>query len=97
MPELTPKSKAPEIVVPERILKARAALRRDLPALLKDRRVRDKWACYSAEGRVGIGNDYLALIRECVMRGIPADAFIIERVEPGAGSDEEEEIESRFV
>jgi len=44
---------------------------------------------------VGIGDDYLALIRECVRRGIPDGAFIVERVEPGAGSDEEEEIESR--
>lgn len=78
------------------ILKARALLRADLSALLADRRSRGKWACYSSEGRVGIGNDYLELIRECVRRDIPDDAFIVERVEPRAGSDEEEEVESRF-
>jgi hypothetical protein len=81
--------------VPVGILKARAALRTDLPALLADRKSRGKWACYSSDGRVGIGEDHLALIRECVRRGISDDAFIVERVEPGAGSDEEEEIESR--
>ena len=72
--------------VPIGILKARAALRTDLPALLADRTSRGKWACYSSEGRVGIGDDHLALIRECVRRGIPDDAFIVERVEPGASA-----------
>ncbi len=81
--------------VPLGILKARAALRTDLPALLADRKSRGKWACYSNEGRVGLGDDHLALIRECVLRGIPDDDFIVERVEPGAGSDEDVEIESR--
>jgi hypothetical protein len=95
MTELTPEPSAPEILVAVGIPKARAALRRDLPALLNDRRVRGKWACYSSEGPIGIGDDYLALIRECVSRGIADDAFIVERVAPGAARDEEEEIESR--
>ena len=95
MTELTPQPSTPEILVAEGILKARAALRRDLPTLLNDRRVRGKWACYSSEGQIGFGDDYLALIRECVSRGIADDAFVVERVGPGAGSDEEEEIESR--
>lgn len=83
------------IEIPAGILRARAALRRDLPALLADRRTRGKWACYTGNGPVGIGADYFALIEEVVRRGIPGGEFIIERVEPGAGSDEEEEIESR--
>ena len=83
------------IEIPAGIRVARAALRKDLPALLADRRSRGKWACYSNEGRIGIGNDYLDLIRECVKRGIPDDAFIVERIERGAGSDDDEEIESR--
>ena len=44
---------------------------------------------------VGIGRDYLALVGECNRRGIPPSEWIIERIEPGAGSEEEEEIESR--
>ncbi len=83
--------------IPEGIRLARAALRRDLPALLADRTTRGKWACYSGNERVGIGADYLALIRECVRRGIPDDCFVIERVTPRAGSEEEEEIDHRDV
>lgn len=85
------------IEIPTGIVSAKAALRKDLPALLADRWSRGKWACYSNEGCVGIGNNYLTLIRECAKRGIPDDAFIIERIEPGAGNDEVEEIESRQV
>ena len=82
--------------IPEGILRARAALRHDLPALLANRRARGKWACYTGEGQVGIGKDFLALIRECVRRGLGDDMFIIERVQPNAGSDEEVEMESRY-
>jgi len=85
------------IEIPVGILSARAALRKDLPRLLADRRSRGKWACYSNESLLRIGDDYLALIRECVNRGIPDDAYIVERIEPGAGSDDIEEIESRQV
>jgi hypothetical protein len=85
------------IEIPAGILAARAALRKDLPNLLANRRCRGKMACYSSDGQIGIGNDYLALVRECVKRGIPDDAFIVERIEPGAGSDEEEEIDSFWV
>ena len=83
----------PDIVIPEGILKARAALRRDLPELLASRWTRGKWACHSSEGRVGIGNDYLALIGMVNRKGIPDDAFVVERIDERAGSNEEEEID----
>jgi hypothetical protein len=86
---------APPADVPDGIRRARAALRRDLPALLADRQVRGKWVCYGGDTRIGIGTDYTALIRECVRRGIPDDQFVVERVTPRAGGEEEEEIESR--
>ena len=102
MTDLTPEHSptvdgAAASVIPEGILRARAALRRDLPALLADRRARGKWACYSCDGRIAIGTDYTALIRECVNRGIPDAEFVIERVTSRAGSEEEEEIDSSFV
>ena len=81
--------------VPEGIRRARAALRRDLPALLASRWTRGKWACYTGDGKVAIGRDYRALIRECNRRGIPPTDWIIERIDSRAGSEEEEEIESR--
>ena len=85
----------PSDEVPEGIRLARAALRRDLPALLASWWTRGKWACYSRDGKVAIGRDYIALVRLCNRRGIPPDDWIIERIAPRAGSEEEEEIESR--
>jgi len=83
--------------IPAGILQARAALRRDLPALLANPRTHGKWACYSGTVQIGIGTDYLALIHECVRREIPDDEYVIERIAHGAGSEEEEEIEGRNV
>jgi hypothetical protein len=85
------------IDIPSGITRSRASLRRDLPALLADRKTRGKWVCYSGDTRIGIGTDYFALIRECANQGIPEDAFIIERITDRAGNDEEDEIETRYV
>ncbi|HJZ55099.1 MAG TPA: hypothetical protein VKE74_09085 [Gemmataceae bacterium] len=95
MAEPTITETQPSYEVPEGIRRARAALRRDLPALLASWWTRGKLACYTGEGKVRIGRDYSALVREAVRRGIPEDQYIIERIEPGAGSEEEEEVESR--
>ncbi len=97
MTGLTPEHQFSELRVPTGILKSRAALRRDLPSLLADRRTKGKWACYSGDTRIGVGTDYFALVDEVVRRGIPDGEFIIERVAPGAGSDEDGEIDSRDV
>ena len=97
MTGLNPEPQSSELLVPEGILKARAAFRRDLPALLADRRTKGKWACYSGDTRIGVGTDYFALVDEIVRRGIPDGEFVIERVAPGAGSDEDGEIDSRDV
>jgi hypothetical protein len=78
--------------IPEGIRKARAHLRRDLPALLASRWTRGKWACYSSAGRVAIGRNYQELMNECNRRQLPDGEFVIERIQAGAGSDEEEEI-----
>lgn len=75
---------------PEPILKARAAMRRDLPALLKSWWTRGKWACYTAQGKVGVSRNFVYLIRECNKRGIPETDYIIERIKPGAVSTAEE-------
>ena len=85
------------IEVPEGIRRARAALRADLPQLLSSRWTRGKWACYGVKGKIGIGRDHLALLREVIRRDIPDGEFIIERIERDAGSDEEEELEIHDV
>ena len=97
MTELTSSLIGQDFTIPEGIRKACAALRRDLPALLADRRARGKWACYCTTGLVGIGTDYAELIGKAIRRKIPTGEFIIERIEPGAGSEEEEEIVHNWI
>ncbi len=68
------------------------AIRRDLPELMANRRNRGKFVCYHLEKRIGIDKDKLALIREVVRLDISDDEYIIERIEPGAGNEEELEL-----
>jgi hypothetical protein len=82
--------------IPEGIGRAKAALRRDLPALLADTRNRGKCVCYCGDERVGIG-DYATLIRECNRRALPDDAVIVERIAAGAGTEEEVELDRTFT
>jgi hypothetical protein len=82
----------PPLDIPEGIRQARAHLRRDLPALSASWWTRGKWACYSKDGRVAIGRDFRKLDQEALRRGLDLVDYIIERIEPGAGSDEEEDI-----
>ncbi|MDB5313928.1 MAG: hypothetical protein JWO38_8130 [Gemmataceae bacterium] len=83
--------------VPEGIRSAKAALRRDLPRLLADRRTRGKYVCYHKGERVAVGKDYVSVMGEVVRRDIPEEEYIVARVRPGAGSDEEEEVDRTFV
>jgi hypothetical protein len=78
----------------EGVRRSKAALRRDLPSLLASRRTLGRYVCYHLDERVAVSRDYLALIRECNRRNLPDGTFIIERIKPGAGSEEEIEIES---
>jgi hypothetical protein len=92
-PPTPPAETEAPLYIPEGIRKARAHLRRDLPALLASWWTRGKWACYSWEGRVGIGKSYQKLIDEVIRRGIPDGEFVIERITPRAGCEDEEEID----
>jgi hypothetical protein len=87
---------APVWEVPEGIRRSKAALRRDLPALLANPRNRGRWVCYFGDERIGIG-DYASLMRECNRRELRDDEFVIKRISPGAGSEEEEEVDRTFI
>jgi hypothetical protein len=93
IPPTTPPEPEPPIEIPAGIRKARAHLRADLPALLASRWTRGKIALYSANGRVKIGRNYHKLLDHAIDSGIPDDEFVIERIDPGAGNNDEEEIE----
>lgn len=90
-PTVTPTEQSHEI--PEGIRRSLAALRRDLPELLASWWKRGKWVCYAGDERIGISRDYLTLIRKIAARGLKDDEFIVERVEPGAGREEVDDIE----
>ncbi len=84
-PDLAPEDRCPGLSYGTR--RALAALRRDLPGLLADRRARGKNVCYHLEERLGISSDYLSLVRECVRRGLPEDEWIVMTIQPGAGQE----------
>ncbi len=81
----------PRFEPPEGIRRSRAAIRRDLPNLL---RKKGKFVCYRGDERVGIGG-YRTLMAECNRRGFRDDEFVIALIGPAAGSEEEEEIDRR--
>lgn len=83
--------------IPEGIRLAKAALRRDLPELLANRRMRGKYVCYQRDKRVIVGKDYLSVIGEVVRLNIPGEDYIVAKVRPGAWSEEEEEVDPAFV
>lgn len=93
-PSVPPVEAEPHLEIPEGIRRARAHLRADLPALLASWWTRGKWALYSKDGRVKLARDYISLVDEVVRRDIPDGEYVIERVRPGAGSEDVEEIES---
>lgn len=75
--------------IPEGIRRSREALKRDLPALLTDRRLHGKCVAYHGTDRIGIGRE-LDLLREAYRRGLRDDQFYLGVIEPNELVDEEE-------
>jgi hypothetical protein len=75
--------------IPEMIRRAQAAFRRDLPELLKDRRVRGKWVAYHGEKRVGTGVSKQVLYQQCLRQGMAYGEFVVRLVAP----EHDEEVE----
>jgi hypothetical protein len=70
--------------VPEGVRRARATFLRDFSALITDHKTRGKYVCYHNDARVIVANNYVAMIREVVAKGIPQDASLIFKVTPAA-------------
>ena len=79
-------------LVPEGIVKARAAFLRDFPALMADRKTRGKYVCYHNDKLVAIDKNYRKLVQKMYSRGIPDTASLIVEV-----SAESERIEQVFA
>ena len=78
-----------EIHVSEGIRKSQEAFFRDLPELLKDRRLRGRYIAYHGNERIGIGGDDEPLIRECLGRGLKREEYDILIIEPQSADPEE--------
>jgi hypothetical protein len=69
--------------IPEGIRRSREALKRDLPALLANRRLHWKCVLYANGERIGIHRDDLPLLREAFRRGYRDDEIYVGIIEPG--------------
>ena len=79
------------IEVHEGIRRSQEAFFRDLPEMLKDRRLLGKYVAYRGDERVKSGRSEIEVIRDCLRRGLTDyeyDVFVVE-----AQSSEPEEIE----
>jgi len=83
-----------DLQVPEGIRKSQEAFFRDLPELLKDRRLRGKYVAYHRDERVKIGRSEIEVIRECLRRGLSDDEYDVFIVEPQSPEPEEVEYPS---
>ena len=83
-----------EIPVSEGIRRSRKALLRDLPKLLENIKIRDRWVAYHGDEKVGIARDSLSLVRKCEKRGYRSDECYIGWINP-CELVEEEELEPR--
>jgi hypothetical protein len=87
-----PRGAAPaesKVVLPG-IRRSQGALRRALPELLAQRKLRGKWICYAGDERIGIASTKAALVRACLERGLDDDAFYVGMIEPDELIEEEE-------
>ena len=70
-----------EVLIPPGIRRSQAALRRALPDLLGQEKLRGQWICYTGDERIGIASSKATLVRACLERGLDDDAFYVGKVE----------------
>jgi hypothetical protein len=78
--------------IPPGIRRSQEAFWRDLPELLKQRKLRGQWVCYHGDERVGVSKDDAELFRRCRERGLEEsdfDVFVIEERETPPWEPEE--------
>jgi hypothetical protein len=78
-----------DLHIPEGIRKSQQAFFRDLPELLKDRRLRGKYVAYHGDDRVKIGRSEIDVIRECLRQGLQRDGYDIFVIRPQSPEPEE--------
>jgi hypothetical protein len=82
----------PEQEVPEGIRLSKEAYRRELPDLLKQKKLIGQWVAYHRNERIGIARNGQTLREKCYKLGLAADEFFLGWIAP-CGLEEEEEID----
>lgn len=85
----------PEQEVPEGIRLSKEAYRRDLPELLKQKKLYHQWVAYHRSERIGIARDGETLLKKCLKRGLADDEFYLGWID-SCGLIEEEELAPRL-
>src|SRR4051794_36461993 len=80
----------PEDLIPEGVIRARAAFLRDFPKLFADKKTRGKYVCYHNDELVLVNKDYRAIEREAGARNIPLNESLIVDVTEGSEAMERE-------
>jgi hypothetical protein len=92
-PQATP-ADLPEQEIPEGIRLSKEAYRRDLPELLKQKKLFHQWIAYHRHERLGIAASQRTLLLECYKRDLTDDEIYVGWIDP-CGLIEEEEVEPR--
>jgi hypothetical protein len=88
----TAPAELPELDIPEGTRLSKEAYRRDLPELLKQKKLYHQWVAYHRHQRLGIASRQQALLIKCYQRGLSSDEFYVGWID-ARGFIEEEEIE----
>ncbi len=91
----TGQAEAPELDIPEGVRLSKEAYRRELPELLKQKKLARQWVAYHRNDRICIGRDGGAVLEECFNRGLAADEFFVGWIDP-CGFEVDEEVEPRL-
>jgi hypothetical protein len=68
--------------IPPLIQRSMDAFRRDLPELLKTKKLAGQWVAYHGDQRIGLGSKKAPLYQQCLKRGLKIDEFIVMCVTP---------------
>jgi len=83
--------------VPEGIRRSQEAFFRDLPELLKNKRLRGKWVAYHRDERVKIGRTQTDVIKECNRRDLETDQYDVFVIEPQSQEPEDVDYPSAWL
>jgi hypothetical protein len=94
LPAETTPAAFPELEISEGVRLSKEAYRRDLPELLKQKKLFRQWIAYHRHERLGIASSQRTLLLECYKRGLVDDEIYVGWID-SCGLIEEEEVETR--